>query len=269
MTSKTLKENKTIKHEIRHVYSAELQRTVDVDVLMPIKFDKKLPFLILNDGQDSEAVKVEDIFSELLSNELVHPFIIVSVYAGDRIQEYGVSGKHDYAKRGSKAKLYQSFIIKQLIPYLEHQFSVDIHHPLNCIAGYSLGGLSAFDIAWNNDDIFKKTGVFSGSFWWRKRALDKGYTDADRIMHTRIRKSSKKPKLTFWLQAGTHDETSDRNNNGIIDSIDDTLDIISELIKKDYKPYKDVVYYEMEGGEHNQKTWSKAMPVFLMWAFGK
>ncbi len=136
-------------------------------------------------------------------------------------------------------------------------------------AGFSLGGLSALDIAWNYPQYFNKMGVFSGSFWWRSKELDKGYTDADRIAHAMVRESTTKPNLKFWLQTGTNDETADRNNNGIIDSIDDTIDLIKELQAKGFKRPEDIRYLEVVGGSHNPETWAKAMPKFLCWAFGK
>ena len=78
---------------------------------------------------------------------------------------------------------------------------------------------------------------------------------------------SKKPDLKFWFQTGTDDERSDRNKNGVIDSIDDTLDLIAELTKKGYRPFYDVHYLEMKDGKHNTGTWAEAMPHFLKWAF--
>ncbi|HEY9116817.1 MAG TPA: esterase family protein, partial [Roseivirga sp.] len=70
--------------------------------------------------------------------------------------------------------------------------------------------------------------------------------------------------LKFWFEAGTKDEESDRNNNGIIDSIDDTLDLISALKRKGYTD-SDILYLEIEGGEHNFNTWSEAFPKFISW----
>jgi hypothetical protein len=88
-------------------------------------------------------------------------------------------------------------------------------------------------------------------------------------MHQEIRHGKKKENLKFWLQTGALDEMGDRNKNGIIDSIDDTLDLIAELTKKGYRPFHDIQYYEMKDGKHNLETWAEAMPVFLQWAFGK
>jgi hypothetical protein len=65
------------------------------------------------------------------------------------------------------------------------------------------------------------------------------------------------------------DEAVDRNNNGIIDSIDDTLDVIKELEKKGYERPADMYYLEIAEGKHDIATWAIAMPSFLRWGWGK
>ena len=82
-----------------------------------------------------------------------------------------------------------------------------------------------------------------------------------------ISETAGKPAIKFWLMTGTEDETADRNHNFIIDSIDDTIDVVKELLKKGYLRPKDIFYYEMVGGKHDVQTWAKAMPKFLEWAF--
>lgn len=257
-------------HQLNGVYSDLLKREVKVEVFLPPGYDAlqdTYPLLILNDGQDARAVDLENTLNALYQNKSIEALIVVAVHAGERLQEYGVSGKPDYRKRGNRARRYEEFIVDHLIPWLAHQYRIDRKNRRNAIAGWSLGALSAMSIAWNNPEIFGKVGSFSGAFWWRKRALDKGYTDKDRILHAQIRKSRIRKGMQFWFQAGTEDEVSDRNNNGIIDAIDDTLDLIAELHTLGYKPYYDTVYYEMDGGRHNCDTWAEALPIFLRWAF--
>ncbi|MCB0820629.1 MAG: esterase family protein [Bacteroidetes bacterium] len=258
--------------KIEGIRSPELNRIVDVEVFTPPGYNSEttsLPLLLLNDGQDSEPMQLLSILNDLSESGEIAPFIVAGVFCGDRLQEYGVSGKPDYKKRGASAAKYAHFITEHLFPALEHKFGIKKNHPGNAIAGYSLGGLSAFDMAWNHPKIFPRVAAFSGSFWWRRKALDKGYTEADRIMHRVLRKSKLRPGMKFWFMAGTAEETADRNNNGIIDTIDDTLDLIAELVTLGYKPYYDIHYHEVKGGEHNVPTWGKAMPYFLKWAFGR
>jgi uncharacterized damage-inducible protein DinB len=86
-------------------------------------------------------------------------------------------------------------------------------------------------------------------------------------MHSLVYARAPWPGQQFWLQTGTDDETSDRNNNGIIDSIDDTLDLMAALAQRGL-PAEAVRYVEVPGGRHHQDTWGAIMPDFLRWAFG-
>ena len=67
---------------------------------------------------------------------------------------------------------------------------------------------------------------------------------------------------------GTQDETADRNNNGVIDSIDDTLGLIDELVKKGYRRDSAIRFLELKDGKHDVPTWAIAFPYFLKWGWG-
>lgn len=259
--------------KITGVFSKLLNRDVDVNLLLPKDHSaskEKIPLLILNDGQDMEQLKVKETLETLIRENRIEKIIVAGVVAGDRLQEYGVAAQKDYLKRGSRAKAYTKYLVSELVPYLKFKYPVDASQKIT-IAGCSMGALSAMDIAWNNPKLFDKVGCFSGAFWWRKRdSKSRLYSDArDRIMHQQIKSGKKKEGLQFWFQTGTEDEAGDRNKNGVIDSIDDALDLIIELSKKGYRPFHDIQYTEVKGGKHNLETWAEAMPEFLKWAFGK
>jgi enterochelin esterase-like enzyme len=250
--------------------SEYLKRKVTVTLLMPEgELTEPLNLLLLNDGQEAENLRLGETLDVLYDAGLLKPVVVAAISAGsERIQEYGVAGKPDYKLRGSKAAAYTKFITGELLPAIKKDTGIE-SFDTTAFAGFSLGCLSGMDIAWNNPQLFDKIGVFSGSFWWRSKELGKGYTDADRIMHKAIRETEGKPALKFWLQTGTKDEAADRNKNGIIDSIDDTVDIIKELETKGYTRPADIQYLEMVGGTHSVATWAYAMPKFLVWAFGR
>lgn len=225
--------------------------------------------LLVNDGQDLAQMKLEETLFTLRGRWKTEPVLVVGIKAGEeRLLEYGVANRPDFKNRGNKAHLYSNFVIDELLSFVEKQTGIIINGK-KALAGFSLGGLAAFDIAWHNSAVFDLVGVFSGSFWWRKKDLSDGYTEDDRILHEMIRETATKPNLKFWLMTGTEDENADRNQNFIIDSIDDTVDVIKELTKKGYKRPEDIFYYEMVGGKHDVPTWTKAFPKFLEWAFGK
>lgn len=249
--------------------SGHLDRKVKVDVYLPSETDIYASTLLLNDGQDMEQLGLVKTFSLMLSKIEIHNVGIVAIHANEsRMQEYGVAGFPDFNKRGSKAGKYRDFVVKELIPFLQKEFGLMKEEHNNVFAGFSMGGLSALDISWNNPQLFSKAGIFSGSLWWRTMNTGKPEDDNSRIMQRLISESEKREGFKFWLQTGTKDETRDRNQNGIIDSIDDTLDLIKELKSIGYTD-EDIVYEEVKDGRHNFQTWSKIFPKFLLWAFAK
>lgn len=255
-------------HTLKSVY---LKRDVEFEIFIPENLlgNEQLNLLLLNDGQDADALDLQQTLNSLYQGFKIEPLVVVAIKAGaDRLQEYGVAAQPDFLGRGSKAAAYTDFIIKELLPFVQAEVELPVNGK-RAFAGFSLGGLTAFDIAWNNDNYFDAVGVFSGSFWWRKKDLKDGYTDNDRILHECIAATAAKPGLKFWLMTGTEDEVADRNRNFIIDSIDDTVDVIKELLKKGYQRPHDIAYYEMVGGKHELPTWARAMPAFLCWAFGR
>ncbi|MBE0663819.1 MAG: esterase family protein [Bacteroidales bacterium] len=252
--------------------SKALDRRITYKVFYPevLIAGKTYPLLILNDGQESGSIKIKETLELLTGENLIEPIIVAGVYAGERMQEYGIAQQGDYAGRGSKAGLYTRFLLHEFIPHLGTWLPVSEKSSHNSIAGYSLGALSAFDIAWNNSDHFGNVGCFSGSFWWRTREWKKGRNvDRFRIAHDIVRTTENAPaSLKFWFQTGTLDEKSDRNGNGVIDSIDDTLDLIKELEKQNILNGERIKYLEIEGGKHHPETWAIAMKDFLVWAYG-
>ncbi len=257
--------------EENHVLKSKfLKRDVLVDCYFP-----KLPstlnsvsLLLINDGQDLITMDFKGMLDKLNTTEFLSPLLCVGIHcSADRKNEYGTANILDYDGRGAKAALYTSFIFQELLPFIRKQHNIQSFKDKS-YAGFSLGGLSAMDIVWNHAEEFIKVGAFSASFWWR----DKDQNDAkfdektNRIMHRQIREGRFAPWLQFFIEVGTLDETADRNNNGVIDSIDDVLSLIEELKNKGYKE-NDIKYLELKEGKHDVATWAKAFPDFLKWGW--
>ena len=262
-----------VPRQVRREYSRYLHRHVNFDVYLPLGYptqvERHYPLLLFNDGQDLPATNLALSLETLYFLQAIPPMIIVGVYAGaGRQQEYGTLRQSDYKGRGAKASKYRDYILTELLPLLRKKWRLSVAPQDTAFAGFSLGGLSALDIAWAHPEIFGGAGVFSGSLWWRSSAIDPAQPDADRIMHDVIATTpeSRPNDQRFWFQAGTLDETEDRNNNGIIDAIDDTLHLLEVFKARGYSDQQ-LQYYEMEGGMHDPPTWGRAMPRFLSWMF--
>lgn len=253
------------------LYSICLKREVIFDAYLPIDVVEpaNMSLLLINDGQDLPTMHFEDMLDELLQQDKIEPVLCIGIHCGpDRKMEYGVANQADYKGRGAKAGAYTSFIFNELLPLIHTTYNVPSFKEKS-FAGFSLGGLSALDIVWNHPYEFINVGVFSGSLWWRSRGYQESYDDnKHRIMHQQIKKGNHYPWLKFFFECGAQDEIADRNNNGVIDSIDDTLDLLKELRKKGYDS-GNVKYLELGDGKHDVPTWARAFPAFLEWAWGK
>ena len=257
-----------VQNIVRH--STHLDRDVLIDIyLPPVSLgDKHVSLLIINDGQDLPKFHFDQMLGELYEQKEIEPILCVGIHcSAERKMEYGTANVLDYKGRGAKARLHQQFVLDELIPYIIENFGNTFKE--KAYAGFSLGGLSAIDTVWHFPEYFSKAAVFSGSLWWRSKDLHQDYKEAtDRIIHKLIREGEYKPGLQFYFTTGSLDEKMDRNNNGIIDSIDDTLGLIEELEKKGYKNEGDIHYVNYEDGKHDVKTWGRAMPAFLKWGWG-
>ena len=251
------------------IRSRYLTATPPVRVFLPRGYgqsSERYSVLYANDGQDMEAVGLSAALDSLVAAKMMDPIIVVAIDAGkDRLQNYGTAERPNAQGLGSRAEAYERFILRELLPLVERRYRT--RPGRRAIMGWSLGGLSAFDLAWRNPSAFSQVGVFSGSFWWR---TDDGSVEAkqsSRITHRRVRESRHPPRLRAWFEAGRQDEPDDRDGNGVIDAIQDTRELIEALRERGLREGTDIQYVEVDGG-HNVETWSRVLPRFLTWAFG-
>lgn len=242
--------------------SREVRVCVPPDGVMP-----STPVLIALDGQNMPAWRLEEAIASLAAKGGWALPLVVAIPAGsDRIEEYGLAGLPDYAGRGRKAAEFQRFVIEAVLPAVRARYAVAADPARTGVMGSSLGGLAAFDLAWRHPEAFGFAGIFSGSFWWRGDDSSPAAKQQSRLAHRLVRETPRPPPLRLWFEAGTGDETDDRDGNGVIDAIQDTTELLTELERRGFRRGTDLTYVEIAGGEHNEATWARALPGFLEWA---
>lgn len=238
----------------------------DVWVYLPPGYhqqpDERYEVLYLNDGQDREAIGLRETLARLMAAGRIRPIIAVAIPTNDnRLHEYGTTVALNAIELGVLASAYCYFVVEELMPLIDRTFRT---RPGAGILGVSLGGLSAFDIAWNHPDRFAVVGVMSGSFWWRAADDERRIDPGRRIAHALVRRAAGPPPFRLWFQAGTRDEVCDRDGDGIIDAIQDTTELIAELRALGSHQ---IAYRQTEGGRHDFETWRRVLPDFLQWAY--
>lgn len=225
------------------------------------------PLLLALDGQTMPQWRLAETLAELVGTGQIEPVVVAAVPASAaRMDEYGTAGTLDFAGRGRQAKAFQELLAGVVLPWLREHHHVAEAPEHTGIFGASLGGLCALDTAWRRPQLFGCAGIFSGSLWWRTDDSGAAARQTSRIMHRQVRSTATRPALRLWFEAGTRDEAEDRDGDGVIDAIQDTTELVDELVAKGFRRGSDVVYREMEGGEHHESTWARALPEFLRWA---
>ena len=228
----------------------------------------RYPVLYLNDGQDVEQLRLRETLARLMAHGRIQPLIVVAIpTTADRLQEYGTAVAANAQGLGSLAAQYNRFVVEEVRLWVNQEFRTETDAAKTAVLGASLGGLAAFDLAWNHPDVFGAVGVFSGSFWWRAGEEETAVPAGRRIAHSLVRQGRHHPGFRAWFQAGTRDERDDRDNNGVIDAIQDTLELMDDLRALGVANGRDLVYVEVVNGRHDYATWSQVLPDFLLWAF--
>jgi enterochelin esterase-like enzyme len=250
--------------------SRVLGETRTVDVFLPrgysVSRQTAYPVLYVNDGQDMTVVDLQGVLDSLQAAGLMTPVLVVAVHATERVLDYGTAGIPNAQGLGSRAGRYQRFLLEELMPAIDARYRVARGPATTAIMGWSLGGLSAFDLAWLHPGRVGTVGVFSGSFWWRTDDSSPGAKQASRIIHRRVRETTAQPALRLWFETGLQDESVDRDGDGVIDAIQDTEELITELARKGFRRGTDMVHLTVEG-RHDLPTWKRLLPEFLTWAF--
>lgn len=241
----------------------------DVAVYLPPGFrrGRSAPLLLALDGQMMPRWQLPETLTQLAARGEVEPPVVVAVPAtAGRIEEYGMAGILDFKGRGKLAGSFQDYLVHGVLGAVRQRYGIGFVREQTGLFGASMGGLCALDTAWRHPQEFGVAGIFSGSLWWRADDSSPAAQQASRLMHWRVREAGTKPPLRLWFQAGTADETEDRDGNGVIDAIQDTTELIDALHAKGFRPGEDVFYRETPGGRHDEQTWAGELPGFLRWA---
>jgi iron(III)-enterobactin esterase len=250
---------------------AGLEAPHQVDVYLPADYAahpaRRYPVLYANDGQDLATAHLPVVLSTLVAAGRMAPIIVVAIHSTEaRTSEYATADRPALLADGTAAAAYQRFVVDSVMPRVTARYRIQPGAGHTAIMGWSLGGLSAFDLAWNHPDRFGIVGVFSGSFWWRDNDGTPQERQAGRIVHRMVREGPPRPALRFWFMAGRQEEDDDRDGNGVIDVIQDIRELIEILVGQGHLEGGDLSWNEVDG-RHDLTTWGRMLPAFLAWAF--
>jgi predicted alpha/beta superfamily hydrolase len=249
-------------------HSGILNNDRDVIVYLPSDYatnrKKRYPVLYLHDGQNlfdgatsfipGQEWRVDETAQRLIAAGKIQPLIIVGVYntGKDRINEYTPVEDAKY-KMGGKADLYGRMLVEELKPFIDSQYRTKRGAEHTGLGGSSLGGLLSMYLALKYPAVFGRAAVVSPSVWFANKQIVH-YVEALR----------KKPRVRIWMDIGTKEgRTAEEAQQAVTD-----VRLLKEtLVKKGWKPGKDLSYFEAEGAEHNEAAWAARVERILTFLF--
>lgn len=262
----------TLTGDIRkHTITSEIVDSREIVVYLPPGYSDSgeftYPFAILQDGQNIFDAKtaafgvewgVDEAAETLIVNQKISPVILVAVYnSPDRMIEYTPIVDPDHG--GGGAALYEAFMLKELLPFLEKNYSLSRRAEERAVVGSSLGGLLALHLGWKLSKEFGLVAAMSPSLWWARRGVITAMAGG----------KAPDPRPKIWLDGGTLETDEDTNNNGIPDLIDDLRTLRAVLLAQGFELGKDLIYKEVAGARHDEKSWSARIGDVLQEFFPK
>lgn len=244
------------------VVSPQLHNERDIIVYLPPSYEvsqKRYPVLYMHDGQNlfDHATSFAgewcvDEAMEMLAYEENLEAIVVGIpnMGVHRLDEY--SPFVDPTLGGGDGNHYVAFIANTLKPLIDRDFRTLPQRRATGVMGSSMGGLISLYAFFRREDVFGFAGVMSPSFWFARGAIY-SYVESASYLPGRI-----------YLDAGTREMGGSRTrpserarSRRYYASVRRMKRI---LIRKGYRPIRDLMHVEEKWANHNEAAWARRLP---------
>ncbi len=225
-------------------------------VYVPAQYDKSKPaaLMVFQDGHAFEGTagdfRLPVVFDNLIAKGEMPVTIAVLVdpgHKGELAEKRGwsPSPSNRAVEYDSVNGDYAEFLLNEILPEVEKDYSITRNPELRAICGNSSGGICAFGAAWHRPDSFRKVLSHIGSFV----NIRGGHN-----YETMIRKGDKKP-LRVFLQDGSGD----------LDNVHGNWPLANQQMAAALK-FRDYDYKFVFGsGAHNGQHGGAIFPDSLRW----
>ena len=252
----------------KNFHSKILNNDRDIIVYLPPDYEtnknKHFAVFYMHDGQNlfdgatsfipGQEWKVDETAQSLISAHKIEPLIVVGIYntGKDRVNEYAPAQDPKY-KTGGNAELYGRMLVEELKPFIDQTYRTKPDAAHTGLGGSSLGGLVSLYLGLKYPNVFSKLAVISPSVWWADK----------QIIHF-VEQLHKKPSARIWLDIGTKEG---RDPAEASKTVTDARLLNDTLVKKGWRPGKDLQYYEAPDAEHNERAWAARTDQILEFLF--
>lgn len=253
-----------------HEFSSRIFRnTRFLRVWLPPGYDnaengsRHYPVLYLNDGQNlfeqSTAFggvewQVDESADRLIREGAIPPLIVVGIdnTGRDRLREYMPHRSLHFKMLRVQGRRYPDFLMKEVMPFVEHNYRVATRPEDTGLGGSSLGALIALYTAMVRPGVFGRLLLESPSLWASNRQIIKD-----------SRAVSVWPERTF-LAAGTAEAGSAERSRTVVDDVRE----LAAIMRRNVLSEKRLRVVIKDGAGHNEAAWAERFPEALQFLFG-
>jgi predicted alpha/beta superfamily hydrolase len=235
----------------------------DLIVYVPPGYAKghaRCPVLYLQDGQNvfdpATAFLGQDWRADVTADEMVErgeiePPIIVGIYntGARRISEYTPT-RDKRLRKGGKADRYAEMLVREIKPFIDHEYRTKKAAAHTAVGGSSLGGLVSLAAVLAYPRVFGKAAILSPSVWWDERAI---------LRLVEQFRSKLRPEL--WVDVGTCEGQTPA------ECVDDSRALRRALVEKGWREGETLAYHEIAGGTHSEAAWAGRFGAVLRYLF--
>lgn len=263
----------------------------NIDIWLPEGYSDSIKYAVLymHDGQmlydsnqswNKQAWDVDDVTSDLLSSNKVRNFIVVGIWNGGQTRHQDYFPQKPFQqltqtekdtvvaqlqRAGRIKKIFQpqsgkylQFIVKELKPYIDNQYSVNTNRENTFIAGSSMGGLISLYAICEYPKIFGGAACLS-THWVGTFTLENNPIPNSFIAYlSKKLPNSKNHKIYFDC------------GNQTLDAMYPQIQVkVDSLMKcKGYSDSNWATKY-FPGDDHSEKSWNKRLAIPLSFLFKK
>jgi predicted alpha/beta superfamily hydrolase len=226
--------------------------------------DRRYPVLYMHDGQNifdagTSFIGVEwgvdEALERMIPEGQVRPLIVVGIYNNEN-RSFEYTPVADPSRGGGGAGRYAEFIVNELKPFIDSTYRTLPSREHTGIMGSSLGGIVSLYTAWSHPDVFSRVGAMSTAYWW-----------AGEHILTFLEEAKPPPGVRVWLDMGTGEDRTDRNEDEVPDVIELHRRARNILMAKGLEVPATLRYVEDEGAVHNEKAWAARFPRAVAYLF--
>lgn len=260
-----------IEKEGMSIYSPSLKQEVSYSIILPEGYehsDTEYPVLYMFHGIGGDYTSwleygnVARVMDKMIKEGKIQPFIMV---IPDGYLSY-------YSDTYDSSSLYETFFIKELVPYIDNNYRTRKDINGRSIIGFSMGGFGALSVSLRNRHLFGSVVALSPSIRTEKQYIEegpqKGWDNQRGRIFGGVGKNGKQRLTSYYKQHSPYHilstlRNSDLKGFGIMLDIGDKEGTLCEsneelhrLLLERQIPHE----WEVRSGGHDFTCWNTALP---------